>query len=243
MPSVAVARLVSLAENLEDHLGDPHDDGSRMPFKKVLSFDEREEFPYELTNLLQAWGIHEYCLPERWGGQAGDVEVGFNLVRLVARRDPTTATALMITNVAFMPAWIAATDEQGRAAVHDINHGARMSWGLSERRHGSDVLANEMRAERVPGGYLLTGEKYLIGNATIADVVMVQARTNERGGPGGWSIFALDKRQCPAGTVTTLPNERLHGLRALDMSGIRLDRVFVPEGSRIGGEGQGLELA
>ncbi|WP_103543942.1 acyl-CoA dehydrogenase [Streptomyces sp. SM1] len=240
---MTVARLVALGEKLEGHLGDPHDGDSPMSFKKVLAFDEHEECPYQLTSLLQAWGIHEYCLPERWGGRAGDVEVGFNLVRLVARRDPTTATALMITNVAFMPAWIAATDEQGRAAVRDVNHGARMSWGLSERRHGSDVLANEMRAERVPGGYLLTGEKYLIGNATIADVVTVQARTNERGGPAGWSIFSLDKRQCPAGIVTSLPNERLHGLRALDMSGIRLDGVFVPESSLIGAEGQGLELA
>ncbi|MET8897998.1 acyl-CoA dehydrogenase [Streptomyces albogriseolus] len=240
---MTVDDLVALAEGLEDHLGDPHDAGARMPFSKVLSFDEREEFPYELTDLLQAWGVHEYCLPERWGGRAGDVEVGFNLVRLVARRDPTTATALMITNVAFMPHWIAAGDKQGRAAVHGIRHGARMSWGLSERRHGSDVLANEMRAERVPGGWRLTGEKYLIGNATIADVVSVQARTAERGGPGGWSVFALDRRRCPAGTVAALPNERLHGLRALDMSGIRVDGVFVPEDALVGAEGQGLELA
>lgn len=240
---MAVARQIALAEELEDYLGDPHDDAGRMPFAKVLAFDEREEFPYELTNALQAWGIHTYCLPEYWGGRAGDVEIGFNLVRLVARRDPTTATALMITNVAFMPLWIAGTEAQGLSAVRDVNHGARMAWGLSERSHGSDVLHNEMRADRVPGGYLLTGEKFLIGNATIADVVSVHARTDPRGGAGGWSIFALDKRRCPAGSITPLPNQRLHGLRALDMSGIRLNGVFVPEDCLIGREGQGLELA
>ncbi|WP_100444519.1 acyl-CoA dehydrogenase [Glycomyces xiaoerkulensis] len=241
---MAVEHLVGLAERLEDHLGDPHDDaGGRMSFRKVLRHDEQEDYPHELASLLQAWGIHEYCLPERWGGKAGDVEVGFNLVRLVARRDPTTATALMITNVAFMPTWTAGTDPQGTATVEAIKRGTRMSWGLSERHHGSDVLANDMRAEPVPGGYRLTGEKYLIGNATIADVVSVQARTAERRGPGAWSILNLDKRQCPAGTVTPLPNERLHGLRALDMSGIRLDGVFVPEQNLVGAEGQGLELA
>lgn len=240
---MAVSPMITLAEDLEEYLGDPHDSTALMPFSRVLEYDEREEFPYGLITPLQAWGLHEYCLPEQWGGRAGDVEVGFNLLRLVARRDPTSATALMLTDLAFMPTWIAGTDEQRRHFVSAVNHGTRMAWGLSERHHGSDVLSNEMRAEKVPGGYLLTGEKYLIGNATVADVISVQARTDERGGPGGMSIFALDKRECPAGSVVELPNERLHGLRALDMSGIRLDAVFVPEKNLIGAQGQGLEIA
>ncbi|MEU9887714.1 acyl-CoA dehydrogenase family protein [Sphaerisporangium sp. NPDC051011] len=240
---MTVKEQVAVAEELERYLGDPHDPASPMSFAKILDLDEREEFPYELVGLLQSWQVHQYCLPSAFGGRAGDVEVGFNLLRLVARRDPTTATALMLTNLAFMPTWIAGTDEQKRHFVGAINRGTRMAWGLSERDHGSDVLSNEMRAEKVDGGYLLTGEKWLIGNATVADVVSVQARTSERGGPGGWSIFAVDKRQCPAGSVAPLPNERIHGLRALDMSGIRLDGVFVPDSARLGAEGQGLELA
>ncbi|GII86765.1 acyl-CoA dehydrogenase [Sphaerisporangium siamense] len=240
---MTVKEQVAVAEELERYLGDPHDPASPMSFTKVLDHDEREEFPHELVGLLQRWNLHEYCLPSAFGGRAGDVEVGFNLLRLVARRDPTTATALMLTNLAFMPAWIAGTDEQKRYFVEAIKRGTRMAWGLSERDHGSDVLSNEMRAERVEGGYLLTGEKWLIGNATVADVVSVQARTNERGGPGDWSIFAVEKRHCPAGSVVHLPNERIHGLRALDMSGIRLDRLFVPESALLGREGQGLELA
>ncbi|RCG30286.1 acyl-CoA dehydrogenase [Sphaerisporangium album] len=240
---MTVKEQVAVAEELERYLGDPHDPASPMSFAKIIDLDEREEFPYELVGLLQRWQVHQYCLPAAFGGRAGDVEVGFNLLRLVARRDPTTATALMLTNLAFMPTWIAGTDEQKRHFVGAINRGARMAWGLSERDHGSDVLSNEMRAEKVHGGYLLTGEKWLIGNATVADVVSVQARTSERGGPGGWSIFAVDKRRCPAGSVVHLPNERIHGLRALDMSGIRLDGVFVPDSARLGAEGQGLELA
>jgi alkylation response protein AidB-like acyl-CoA dehydrogenase len=240
---MTVRHMIGLAEDLERYLGDPHDPDSLLSFAKVLEFDEREEFPFTLVGALQRWNLHEYCLPQAWGGRAGDVEVGFNLLRLAARRDPTSATTLMLTDLAFMPAWIAGTEEQRRHFVTAINNGTRMAWGLSEREHGSDVLSNDMRAEKVDGGYLLTGEKYLIGNATVADIVSVHARTNERGGPGGWSIFAVDKRKCPAGSVVELPNERLHGLRALDMSGIRLDRVFVPDNHRFGAEGQGLEIA
>lgn len=240
---MTVSHMTSLLEEFEDYFGDPRDPAAQLSFQRILELDEREDYPYELVNTLQAWGVHRYCLPSRWGGLAGDVEVGFNLLRMVARRDLTTATALILTNMAFMPVWIAGTDEQLESFVQAIDHGTKLSWGLSESAHGSDVLANEMRAEKTTGGYVLTGEKDLIGNAASSDVVMVHARTNEHGGPGGWSLFALEKRQCLAGSVVELPDQRLHGLRGLDLSGVRLDGVFVPESRRIGAEGSGLEIA
>ncbi|WP_220040639.1 acyl-CoA dehydrogenase family protein [Streptomyces tateyamensis] len=235
--------LAKLAAELEDHLGDPQDPTSRMPFAAVLAADEREEYPYTFVNLLQRWGVPDYNIPEAQGGRAGDVATGYQLLRLIARRDPTTATALIITSLAFMPAWIAGTEEQKQYLADAMRQGSRYAWGLSERQHGSDVLANEMTADKVPGGWLLTGEKWLIGNARVSDGLMLFARTRAGGGPAGYSIFLLEKRRCPAGTVEELPNERLHGLRALDMSGVRLDRVFVPESALIGAEGAGLEIA
>ncbi|MEE1931391.1 acyl-CoA dehydrogenase family protein [Streptomyces sp. TRM 70351] len=237
------ADLTDLAARLEAHLGDPHDPAGRMPFTRILDHDEREEYPHPFVNLLRGWGVPEYALPGEQGGRAGDVEAEFNLVRLVARRDPTTATALVITNLAFMPVWIAGSDEQKRTVVAAVKRGTRLSWGLSERAYGSDLLANAMSARRVNGGYVLSGEKWLIGNATRSDTMVVFARTGERPGPAAFSIFLLDKRQAPAGSVEELPRERLHGLRAMDISGLRVDGVFVPDSARVGAEGQGLEIA
>ncbi|WP_150135770.1 acyl-CoA dehydrogenase [Streptomyces hyaluromycini] len=235
--------LTELAVRLENHLGDPHDPASRMPYAKVLEYDEREDYPYEFVNLLQRWGALDHSLPRAQGGKAGDVEIGFNLMRLIARRDPTTATAFIITSLSFMPAWVAGTDEQKRALVQAIQQGTRYAWGLSERNHGSDLTANEMTAEKTFGGYLLTGEKWLIGNGRVADGLSIHARTDPRGGPAGYSVFVLDKRRTPAGAVDELPRERMHGLRGLDMSGFRLNRVFVPDSALLGREGQGLEIA
>ncbi|MFF3909741.1 acyl-CoA dehydrogenase family protein [Streptomyces sp. NPDC001848] len=237
------ADLTALAARLEEFLGCPHDPASRMPYARIMELDERESYPYEFVQMLRGWGVPEYALPSEQGGRAGDVEAEFNLVRLVARRDPATATALIITNLAFMPVWIAGTDEQKRRIVAAVKHGHRLSWGLSERAHGSDLLANAMTATRVDGGYLLTGEKWLIGNATWSDGMVVFARTSERGGTGGFSVFVLDKRTAPVGSVQELPGERLHGLRAMDISGLRVEGVFVPEEARLGAEGQGLETA
>lgn len=237
------ADLTALAARLEEFLGCPHDPAGRMPYSRVMELDERESYPYEFVQMLRGWGVPEYALPGEQGGRAGDVEAEFNLVRLIARRDPATATALIITNLAFMPVWIAGTDEQKRRVVEAVKHGHRLSWGLSERVHGSDLLANSMTATKVDGGYVLTGEKWLIGNATWSDGMVVFARTSERGGTGGFSVFVLDKRTAPVGSVRELPGERLHGLRAMDISGLRVDGVFVPEEARLGAEGQGLETA
>ncbi|WP_312876541.1 acyl-CoA dehydrogenase [Streptomyces bohaiensis] len=237
------ADLTDLAQRLERHLGDPHDPDSRMPFARILELDEREEYPYPFVNLLHRWGVHEYALPEEQGGRAGDVEVGFTLLRLVARRDPTTATGLIISNLSFMPAWIAGDDAVRQRMVDATRHGHRYAWGLSERLHGSDLLSNETRARPTEGGWLVSGEKWLIGNARVADGLVVLARTSDHGGPAGYSVLLLDKRTAPAGAVDELPRERLHGLRALDMSGFRLHEVFVPDSALLGREGQGVEIA
>ena len=237
------AYLTNLAAEFEAYLGDPHDPGSRMPFSRILELDEAGQYPYSFVSQLRRWGTHEYSMPTAQGGRgAGNVETGFQLMRLVARRDPTTATALVVTNLAFMPVWIAGSDEQKRYLIEEMKRGGCLSWGLSERAHGSDLLANEMRAEKVEGGYLLTGEKWLIGNATVGDKMSVFARTGERIGPAAFSVFVLEKWKTPAETIEELPMQKLHGLRAMDLSGLRLNRAFVPDSALLGAEGQGLEI-
>ncbi|BFO16185.1 hypothetical protein SHKM778_25730 [Streptomyces sp. KM77-8] len=95
----------------------------------------------------------------------------------------------------------------------------------------------------MPGGYRLTGEKWPIGNATYSDRMVVFARTGPRGGAGDYSILVVDKWRAEAETVRETHPVRQHGVRALDLSGLRFDGVFVPDSDRIGAEGQGLEIA
>ncbi|MCY0954262.1 acyl-CoA dehydrogenase family protein [Streptomyces sp. H27-S2] len=235
--------LPALMADLERHLGDPHDPDGRMTYRRVLELDEREEYPHEFVDLLACWGLYDWIVPAENGGRAVDVQDGFNLYRLVARRDPTAATAMVLTSLSYMPVWVAGTPEQRQHFADVIRRGGKLAWGLSERQHGSDVLANETTARRTTGGWLLDGEKWTIGNATVADVVMVFARTSDKGGPGGYSIFAVEKDAVPAEQREHLPDEPLHGLRGLDMSGVRLLNCFVPDTALVGRAGQGLETA
>ncbi|MFI6344267.1 acyl-CoA dehydrogenase family protein [Streptomyces sp. NPDC050560] len=243
MSTLSRSDVVELAARLEEFLGDPHDADSRMPFAQVLAHDVSGEYPYQFVALLRRWGVLDHCLPEAQGGRAGNVETGIALMRLVARRDPSTAVGLALNSLGFMPLWTLGTDTQKRELIADIKRGSTVSWGLSERVHGSDLVANEVAAERTEGGWLLTGEKWPIGNATVADKMVVFARTGKRPGPAAYSLFLLDKWRAAADTVEDLPFEDLYGTRALDLSGVRMDRAFVPDSALIGREGQGLEIA
>lgn len=238
-----VAELAALTEDLERHLGDPHDPAGPASFATVLDLDEREQYPHVLLDHLRAWRAHEFGVPVSAGGRGVATQDSIAFGTAIARRDATLATALSITMLAYLPIWVAGTDEQRERYGRAVCNGAKISWGLSEREHGSDLLANEMTARRVPGGYVVDGEKWLIGNATLADHIVLFTRTGERGGPAGFTILVLDKRSTPAHQVSAVPDERLHGLRGIDMSGVRLTGCFVPESARIGEEGRGLEIA
>jgi isovaleryl-CoA dehydrogenase len=50
---------------------------------------------------------------------------------------------------------------------------------MSEVGAGSDVVSMKSKAQKVEGGYVLNGGKMWITNGSIADVVIVYAKTNE----------------------------------------------------------------
>ena len=115
-----------------------------------------------------------------------------------------------------------------------------VAWGLTEREHGSDLLAGEMTAVPVVGGYRVDGEKWLINNATRGDIVSLLVRTDPAAGPRGFSVLLFDKRTARTGTYRCLPKVPTHGIRGADISGISV-RGQVPARALIGSEGSGIE--
>jgi glutaryl-CoA dehydrogenase len=94
-------------------------------------------------------------------------------------------------------------------------------FGLTEPNHGSDPGSMQTRAQKVAGGYSLTGSKMWISNSPIADVFVVWAKEGEdiRG-------FILDKG------MKGLSAPAIHGkvgLRASITGEIVMDNVFCPE--------------
>ena len=69
--------------------------------------------------------------------------------------------------------------------------GLMMAYGATEPEAGSDLAALRTRAEKIDGGYRLSGSKMWISNSPIADVFVVWAKSEEHG--GGIRGFVLEK--------------------------------------------------
>lgn len=235
-----------LAEELDRFLGDPDDPGEVFSYARCVELDDNEEFPADIVRRFQEWGLSDHYVPVEYGGRLRDYEQVLQLVRTVARRDMTCAIGHAKTYLGGVCVWVAGSAEQGAALGADIMAGVPVSLGLTEREHGSDLLATEVRTdEKAPGTadhWLVSGEKWLINNATRGSVLSLLTRTHPDGGPRGLSVLLVDKRELDEGTFRHLPKIRTHGIRGADISGIAFDGARVPRGALVGAEGAGLEI-
>jgi alkylation response protein AidB-like acyl-CoA dehydrogenase len=229
------------AEDFEHYLGDPFDNEGPLSFARVVAADEREEYPEAAHEVLGRWGLHRAYVPSQLGGWLESMEEFVTLIRVLARRDYTAAVAHLQTFQGCVSVWVSGSDRQKRRLADVVENRERVSFALTEREHGADVLANEVEAVRAPGGYLLSGEKWLINNATRATALTVYAKTNGHGGPRGYSLFLVEKKDLNPATYRHLPKVKTHGIRGADISGIRFEGSLVPEGALIGTLGSGLE--
>ena len=114
---------------------------------------------------------------------------------------------------------------------------ARGEWvgcfGLTEPNYGSDPGSMITRAEKVPGGYALTGAKMWISNAPIADVFVIWAKTED----GVIRGFIAEKG---AKGLSAPAIKGKVGLRTSITGEVLMDKVFVPEENLLPGA-QGLK--
>jgi glutaryl-CoA dehydrogenase len=103
------------------------------------------------------------------------------------------------------------------------------AFALTEPGHGSDSVALDTTARREAGEWVLDGAKRWIGNGSIADVIVVWARSDKDGQVKGFLV----EKDMPGFEATTM--EGKGASRAIWQADIRLDGARVPEASRLPG--------
>ena len=115
--------------------------------------------------------------------------------------------------------------------------------GSDPARMGSIAtpVYDDLVATPVEGGYRLSGRKLWATNGTIADIAVVMAKVpkGERH-RGGISAFVVPY---DSEGITVEHRNAFMGLRGIENSVTRLDKVFVPQENRIAREGDGLRIA
>lgn len=156
--------------------------GELLP--RVTSAFLEERFDREIMTEMGALGLLGPTIPETYGG-AGLGYVAYGLVaREVERVDSGYRSAMSVQSSLVMhPINAYGSEAQKRKYLPRLASGEWVGcFGLTEPDAGSDPGGMRTRAEKVDGGYRLSGAKMWITNSPIADVFVVWAKSDAHGG-------------------------------------------------------------
>lgn len=190
---------------------------------RILMANRNEVFDRDIMTELGEMGLLGATLPEEYGG-SGVNHVSYGLIaREVERVDSGYRSAMSVQSSLVMhPIYAYGTDEQRKKYLPKLASGEWVGcFGLTEPDAGSDPGSMRTRADKVDGGYTLTGAKMWITNSPIADVAVVWAKLD-----GKIRGFVLERGMKGFSTPKI---EGKMSLRASITGEIVMDNVFVPE--------------
>ncbi|MFC4349132.1 acyl-CoA dehydrogenase [Kordiimonas lipolytica] len=190
---------------------------------RILEANRHEHFDREIMSELGEMGLLGATLPEEYGG-AGVSHVAYGLIaREVERVDSGYRSAMSVQSSLVMhPIYAYGSEEQRKKYLPKLASGEMVGcFGLTEPDHGSDPGGMKSRAEKVDGGFKLTGNKMWITNSPIADIAVVWAKLD-----GKIRGFILERGM---EGFSTPKIEGKMSLRASITGEIVMDNVFVPE--------------
>ncbi|MDQ7727982.1 acyl-CoA dehydrogenase [Halomonas sp. SpR8] len=193
---------------------------------RVLTAFREERFDREIMTEMGELGLLGATVSPEYGG-AGVNHVAYGLIaREVERVDSGYRSAMSVqSSLVMYPIETYGSEEQKQKFLPKLASGEMVGcFGLTEPDHGSDPGNMITRAEKVDGGYRLTGAKMWITNSPIADIAVV------------WAKSAAHDNQIKGFIVergvdgfTTPKIEGKVSLRASITGEIVLDNAFVPE--------------
>ena len=189
----------------------------------ILEANRHEKFDREVMNKFGEMGLLGSTIPEEYGC-AGVNHVCYGLAaREVERVDSGYRSAMSVQSSLVMhPIYSYGTEEQRQKYLPKLATGELVGcFGLTEPDHGSDPGSMKTRAEKVDGGYRLTGNKMWITNSPIADIAVVWGKLD-----GVIRGFILERGM--AGFSTPKIEGKM-SLRASITGEIVMDNVEVPE--------------
>ncbi|MDV4145264.1 acyl-CoA dehydrogenase [Shimia sp. FJ5] len=143
-----------------------------------------EETDPEIFREMGVLGLLGITVPEEYGGiGAGYVSYGL-VAREVERVDSGYRSMMSVqSSLVMYPIYAYGSEEQRQKYLPKLASGEYIGcFGLTEPDAGSDPGGMKTRAEKIDGGYRLTGSKMWISNSPIADVFVVWAKSEAHGG-------------------------------------------------------------
>jgi glutaryl-CoA dehydrogenase len=193
----------------------------------INDYWNKEEFPFELVPKMAELNIAGTTFEGY--GCPGMSHVAAMLVAVeMARGDGSLNTFFGVhSGLAMSSIAMLGSEEQKEKWLPPMARLEKIgAFGLTEARHGSDIVQLETRARREGEEYVLDGEKRWIGNASFADVTIIWARDDDDN-VGGFLV-----ERDTEGISTEVMTGKM-GKRAVWQAEIKLEGVRVPAENRL----------
>ena len=214
----------------------------RFVADRLTSIARRAEanhvFPLEVYDLLRQAGYLCINYPEAIGGGGGDLLMGCLFYEELTRAAAGISAGVFAhQHLALGPIVNLGTPEQQAEFQRPAVEGRRIgAFGLTEPDAGSDIRGIRTNARPDGDDFVLNGSKLYITNGTIADFLLVAARTGEARAADALTIFIVDAKD-PGITTSSLNKIGNHSSSTAFVS---IEDVRVPRRRVLGEIGRGL---
>jgi alkylation response protein AidB-like acyl-CoA dehydrogenase len=207
---------------------------------RAEEIDATDEFPHDIFKRMGDLGILGLPFSEKYGGSGGDYLGQVIALEEIARVSGTVAIILDAqTSLCCEPLYLFGTEEQKLKYLPSLISGEKIgAFGLTEPQAGSDAGATRTRAVRDGNEWVLNGQKTFITNGSLAEVLVVTAKTNPDQGTKGISAFIVEK-----GTPGFKPgrDEKKMGLKGSVTSQLFFENCRIPLANLLGRENEGFK--
>lgn len=206
------------------------------------SYEREGGYPEGLFEELGSLGLFGLIAPAAYGGSDADyVSYALSLIELAAA-DGALSTIVSIQNSILISSLLKdGSPEQKQRFLPELISGRMIgAFALTESDAGSDAAAIRTRAQRVAGGWRLTGSKQFITSGRIAKVVMAVAVTDPAAGRKGMTAFLVPTDRI--GYVVDKIEHKL-GQVASDTCALRFEDLFVEDDLVLVAPGDGYRIA
>ncbi len=208
------------------------------PIEEVCYVEHK--FNDQVVPLARKHNLLGVPVPAAYGGRGADTVTYARALARLGREGTGVRTFFSgHTSIGQYPVMTWGSEEQKRRYLPPSVKGEKvMAFGLTEPEAGSNPLEMQMTYERRGDRFLLTGVKYLISNAGIADTVIVFAYP--KGREGRISAFIVDTNG-PGFAREDLTAKM--GMPTANTAMFELNEYPVPAGNLLGEEGDGFRIA
>ena len=204
----------------------------------ISIWDEKQIFPIEVFRKAGELGFMGVLVPEQYGGSGLNYHEYIAIIEEISKIDPSIGLSVAAHNSLCTNHILSfANEEQKNKWLPKLASGKWIgAWGITEHNTGSDAGGMSTTAVKDSNNWIINGTKNFITHAISADIVVIIARTGEKGDKHGMTAFAIEK-----GTKGFTSGKKMDklGMRASETAELIFQNCRISDENRLGEVGEG----